>query len=149
MPGICFWGTTFYLFFFVEWFADKPTFIFIFIFFVVVWCTPSSPISGLICALNRLPPGAFLHQSFVPLLAYVGKCRCALQDLAVQREGTFILRYRAFDIYSTAPGGQDHPILAELYGGPFRVYSTREFPGLEPSTDLTRVCGFYLMYWPL
>lgn len=72
----------------------------------------------------------------------------APQDLAVQREGTFILRYRAFDICSTTlPGGRDHPTLAELYGGPFRVYSTREFPGLEPSTDLTRVCGFfYLVY---
>lgn len=29
--------------------------------------------------------------------------------------------------------------MAEIFGGPFRVYSTREFPGLEPSTDLTRV----------
>lgn len=29
--------------------------------------------------------------------------------------------------------------MAEVFGGPFRVYSTREFPGLEPSTDLTRV----------
>lgn len=64
------------------------------------------------------------------------------QDLAVQREGTFIFRYRAFDIFSTTPGGQERPILAELYGGPFRVYSTREFPGLEPSTDLTRVRVF-------
>jgi len=34
---------------------------------------------------------------------------------------------------------EDPPLLAEVFGGPFRVYSTREFPGLEPSTDLTRV----------
>lgn len=66
-----------------------------------------------------------------------------IQDLAVQREGTFIFRYRAFDIFSTVPGGQEQPVLAELYGGPFRVYSTREFPGLEPSTDLTRVRVFF------
>lgn len=71
----------------------------------------------------------------------------ALQDLAVQREGTFIFRYRAFDIFSNVPGSQNHPILAELYGGPFRVYSTREFPGLEPSTELTRVC-FSRAPWP-
>lgn len=62
-----------------------------------------------------------------------------LQDLAVRREGVFILRYRAFDIFSGVPGTQDAPILAELYGGPFKVYSTREFPGLEPSTELTKV----------
>jgi len=69
------------------------------------------------------------------------------QDLAVQREGTFIFRYRAFDIFSAVPGGQEQPILAELYGGPFRVYSTREFPGLEPSTDLTRVRAlFFISY---
>lgn len=27
---------------------------------------------------------------------------------------------------------------AECYGGPFRVYSTKEFPGLHASTDLTK-----------
>ncbi|KAF5322931.1 hypothetical protein D9619_001929 [Psilocybe cf. subviscida] len=64
-------------------------------------------------------------------------------DLAVRREGTFILRYRAFDIYSGVPGMRHTPLLAELYGGPFKVYSTREFPGLEPSTDLTRTLAKY------
>ncbi|KAF9012447.1 velvet factor-domain-containing protein [Cyathus striatus] len=64
-------------------------------------------------------------------------------DLAVQREGTFIFRYRVFDIFSTAHGGQIRPMLAELYGGAFRVYSTREFPGLAPSTDLTRTLAKY------
>ena len=33
----------------------------------------------------------------------------------------------------------DIPILAECYGGPFRIYSTKEFPGLRPSTELTKV----------
>lgn len=53
-------------------------------------------------------------------------------------EGTFILRYRVFNIYARAEG-IDIPILAECYGGPFRIYSTKEFPGLRPSTDLTKV----------
>ena len=53
-------------------------------------------------------------------------------------EGTFILRYRVFNIYAKAEG-IDIPILAECYGGPFRIYSTKEFPGLRPSTDLTKV----------
>lgn len=57
----------------------------------------------------------------------------------MRREGVFILRYRVFDIYSVVPGHEHTPMLAELYGGPFKVYSTREFPGLEPSTQLTKV----------
>ena len=36
-------------------------------------------------------------------------------------------------------------MLAELYGGSFKVYSTREFPGLEPSTELTRVCFHFFI----
>ncbi|KDR75763.1 hypothetical protein GALMADRAFT_140370 [Galerina marginata CBS 339.88] len=64
-------------------------------------------------------------------------------DLAVRREGVFILRYRAFDIFSGIPGNPHAPVLAELYGGPFKVYSTREFPGLEPSTELTKNLSKY------
>lgn len=63
----------------------------------------------------------------------------------MRREGVFILRYRAFDIYSNVPDSPHKPVLAELYGGPFKVYSTREFPGLEPSTELTRVRP---THWP-
>ncbi|KII91780.1 hypothetical protein PLICRDRAFT_38618 [Plicaturopsis crispa FD-325 SS-3] len=59
-------------------------------------------------------------------------------DLAVKTEGTFILRYRAFDIFSKCAGTQDLAVQAECYGGPFRVYSTKEFPGLHASTDLTK-----------
>jgi len=62
-----------------------------------------------------------------------------IQDLAVQREGTFVLRYRVFDIWSAVAGPDQHPILAECYGGTFRVYSTRDFPGLQASTELTKV----------
>ena len=54
-------------------------------------------------------------------------------------EGTFILRYRVFDIFSKAEGMSSHPIQAEWYGEPFKVYSTKEFPGLKPSTELTKV----------
>ncbi|CAA7266158.1 unnamed protein product [Cyclocybe aegerita] len=60
-------------------------------------------------------------------------------DLAVKIEGTFILRYRMFDIFSRPFTQQnDLAITAETYGGPFRVYSTKEFPGLAASTELTK-----------
>jgi len=59
-------------------------------------------------------------------------------DLAVKIEGTFILRYRVFDIFSKAYGNSDLVVQAECYGGPFRIYSTKEFPGLQASTELTK-----------
>jgi len=59
-------------------------------------------------------------------------------DLAVKIEGTFILRYRVFDIFSKGCHGSELAVQAESYGGPFRVYSTKEFPGLHASTDLTK-----------
>jgi hypothetical protein len=54
-------------------------------------------------------------------------------------EGSFILRYRCFDLFSKVAGQDTTPVWAECYGGAFRVYSTKEFPGLRASTDLTKV----------
>lgn len=55
-----------------------------------------------------------------------------------------MLRYRVFDLFSRAETNVDHSaITAETYGGPFRVYSTKDFPGLPPSTDLTKVCVYH------
>ena len=42
-----------------------------------------------------------------------------------------------FDLFSISNGSQ--PILAECWGRPFRIYATKQFPGLEPSTELTKV----------
>ena len=52
-------------------------------------------------------------------------------------EGWFLFRYRVFDLFSVSNGSQ--PILAECWGRPFRIYATKQFPGLEPSTELTKV----------
>ncbi|KAJ4490396.1 velvet factor-domain-containing protein [Lentinula aciculospora] len=64
-------------------------------------------------------------------------------DLAVKNEGTFLLRYRMFDLFSKAEGHEDRVIQAECYGGTFRVYSTKEFPGLRASTELTKLISRY------
>lgn len=78
------------------------------------------------------------------------------QDLAVRLEGYFILRlakcssdyrvlratlsrYRFFDIFCSPPGQGSSPILAECYGGSFRIYSSKEAPSLGESTALTKV----------
>ena len=46
-----------------------------------------------------------------------------------------------FDLFSRAGTNDDGDatITAETYGGPFRVYSTKDFPGLPASTALTKV----------
>lgn len=69
----------------------------------------------------------------------------AFADLAVKIEGSFILRYRVFDIYARTYSSNDLAITAETYGGNFRVYSTKEFPGLSASTELTK----HLARWGL
>ncbi|KIJ30586.1 hypothetical protein M422DRAFT_783935 [Sphaerobolus stellatus SS14] len=64
-------------------------------------------------------------------------------DLSVRTEGLFILRYRMFDIFSRMEGSEDIPVLAECHGGPFAIYSTKEFPGLRASTELTKHLSRY------
>jgi hypothetical protein len=85
---------------------------------------------------------ALAGQTFVQpsLVDYEGEksLMFVFSDLAVKAEGTFILRYRFFDLFSKAVGHQHQTIEAECYGGPFRVYSTKEFPGLPASTELTK-----------
>ena len=65
----------------------------------------------------------------------------------MRTEGTFILRYRVFNLFARVNGATDNiPILAECYGGPFRIYSTKEFPGLRPSTELTKARPSFLQH---
>ncbi|KZT64602.1 hypothetical protein DAEQUDRAFT_603348 [Daedalea quercina L-15889] len=62
-------------------------------------------------------------------------------DISV-KEGEFFLRYRVFNALYPVTGPAPLPILAECIGGPFRIYGTKDFPGLRASTDLTKVCLF-------
>lgn len=59
-------------------------------------------------------------------------------DLSVKLEGLFRPRYRFFDLFSRTAGADDVPVLAQCFGGAFAVYSTKEFPGLKASTELTK-----------
>ncbi|KAM6502467.1 Velvet factor domain containing protein [Amanita muscaria] len=97
----------------------------------------------LVTESSKLTP-ALVGEKFVEpvLVDYKGKGRLMF-DVAVQREGTFMLRYRAFDIWSLVSGPDQHPVLAESYGAIFRVYSTRDFPGLQASTELTKAVSRY------
>ncbi|RPD64520.1 hypothetical protein L226DRAFT_533771 [Lentinus tigrinus ALCF2SS1-7] len=78
-------------------------------------------------------------ETFVPctVVEYEGHHAAlfVFSDLAVRQEGNFILRYRVFNI-----SGHERcvPVLAECYGGSFEIFSTKTFPGLKASTDLTK-----------
>lgn len=63
----------------------------------------------------------------------------------MRAEGVFWLRYRCFDLFSSIANPATHPVLAECAGGRFRVYSTKDFPGLAASTELTQVCYMSLI----
>ena len=60
----------------------------------------------------------------------------------MQQEGSYALRYRIFNIFCKSPGLDSTrpriPILASCYGGVFKIWSTKSFPGLAPSTELTK-----------
>ncbi|EIW59782.1 uncharacterized protein TRAVEDRAFT_121592, partial [Trametes versicolor FP-101664 SS1] len=82
------------------------------------------------------------------LVHYNGKKQVmfVFADLSVKVEGTFILRYRTMNLASPAAAAQPFSILAECYGGPFRVYSTKDFPGLPASTALTKLLSFHSIH---
>ncbi|KAI0763493.1 velvet factor-domain-containing protein [Trametes elegans] len=91
----------------------------------------SSCCTGAISGSTFLQPSVIEHNG-KKVLVFV------FSDLAVKLEGTFVLRYRTLNVYSQCAGHKRRPILAECYGGPFDIYSTKDFPGLRPSTDLTK-----------
>lgn len=105
---------------------------------------PETPSSPPIATAPALPStGSLFGSSFVhavhmdwrgePVVFFV------FSDLSVRLEGYFCLRYRFFDLFSSRTvGSNDVPVAAELYSGGFVIYSTKEFPGLQASTPLTK-----------
>lgn len=63
------------------------------------------------------------------------------QDLAVDVLGRFVLRYRAANMLWRG-GPRERPIVAECWGAPFEVYAAHSFPGLQESTEMTKVSQF-------
>ncbi|KAK6907191.1 hypothetical protein L486_04097 [Kwoniella mangroviensis CBS 10435] len=64
-------------------------------------------------------------------------------DLGIRTEGTFTLRMMMTDIASMMDPevvlGAKAPVLAETFSEPFKVYSAKRFPGVIPTTNLTKV----------
>ncbi|WWC87753.1 uncharacterized protein L201_002645 [Kwoniella dendrophila CBS 6074] len=64
-------------------------------------------------------------------------------DLGIRTEGTFTLRMMMTDIASMMKPevtlGAKAPVLAEAFSEPFTVYSAKRFPGVIPTTNLTKV----------
>ena len=57
-----------------------------------------------------------------------------LQDLSVRTEGEFRLRYSLVDV-----GSFRAPVLATTDSDTFKVFSAKKFPGMIPSTPLSKV----------
>ncbi|WWC68756.1 uncharacterized protein I206_102690 [Kwoniella pini CBS 10737] len=64
-------------------------------------------------------------------------------DLGTRTEGTFTLRMMMTDITSLMDPevllGAKAPVLAETFSEPFTVFSAKRFPGVIPTTNLTKV----------
>jgi len=56
----------------------------------------------------------------------------AFPNLSVRKEGTYLLRFSLFEIV-----GVDIIFHGEIVSVPFRTYTPRHFPGMQPSTDAT------------
>lgn len=72
---------------------------------------------------------------------------CA-QDLACNMDGTYLLRYRAMNLFGSALETGRLPVIAECWGGPATIYPTKDFPGLAESTELTKVTNHILRLHP-
>ncbi|KAI0077987.1 hypothetical protein K474DRAFT_986496 [Panus rudis PR-1116 ss-1] len=82
------------------------------------------------------------------VLNYEGKdtIMFAFPDLSVRVVGNFALGYRVFHIHScitNSDGTQCSPMMASCLGGSFRVYETKDFPGLQPSTNLSKLLALH------
>ncbi|KAL1997073.1 hypothetical protein VTN49DRAFT_7938 [Thermomyces lanuginosus] len=66
-------------------------------------------------------------------------------DLSVRTAGLYRLQFRLMDWGSVVDTGVPQPILAETWSDSFRVYSSKDFPGMQKSSRLTirlRELGF-------
>ncbi|WVQ94509.1 hypothetical protein IAU59_001588 [Kwoniella sp. CBS 9459] len=64
-------------------------------------------------------------------------------DLGIRTEGTFVLKMVMMDVSSMMAAsvfvGAKAPVLAQCYSEPFTVYSAKRFPGVIPTTNMTKV----------
>ncbi|KZT64604.1 hypothetical protein DAEQUDRAFT_717843 [Daedalea quercina L-15889] len=88
------------------------------------------------CCTELLVGSTFVASTFVEQPGK--KIVFAFADLAVKEDGLYSLRYKVFNIFNIALGSVPAPVLAGCCGDAFRVYSTKDFPGLHASTELTK-----------
>ncbi|RAO70622.1 uncharacterized protein BHQ10_006634 [Talaromyces amestolkiae] len=58
-------------------------------------------------------------------------------DLSVRTAGLYRLKFRLLDWGLAQETGRPSPILAEIFSDQFRVYSSKDFPGMRASSALT------------
>ncbi|CAG8607991.1 13817_t:CDS:2, partial [Funneliformis caledonium] len=58
------------------------------------------------------------------------------QDLSVRTEGSFTLKFSFCDVKGLLT--RRGTVAAEVYSGPFKVYTAKKFPGMTESTELSK-----------
>ena len=59
-------------------------------------------------------------------------------DLSCRQNGTYCLKFAYMRVDAMDAPGEKLSILAEVTSDPFEVYSAKDFPGMRPSTSLTK-----------
>ena len=59
-------------------------------------------------------------------------------DLSCRQNGTYRLKFAYMRVDAMNAPGEKLAILAEATSDPFEVYSAKDFPGMRPSTNLTK-----------
>ncbi|EPT01824.1 hypothetical protein FOMPIDRAFT_24084, partial [Fomitopsis schrenkii] len=99
-------------------------------------------VNGVIISEDTNCTHAFVGATFVSASCFTFEGKPTLlfvfPDLACNMDGTFLLRYRAMNLFGGALETGRRPVVAECWGGPATVYPTKDFPGLTESTDLTK-----------
>ncbi|KAF9066988.1 velvet factor [Rhodocollybia butyracea] len=102
--------------------------------------TPSPSIAQIASLTDTALIGSKLVQPYLVDLNNQKNLVFVFSDLAVKETGLFKLRYKFFDVISGISVNMGHTIIqAECTGGAFRAYATKDFPGLQASTQLTKL----------
>ncbi|KAJ2161947.1 hypothetical protein GGF46_001043 [Coemansia sp. RSA 552] len=76
-------------------------------------------------------------------------CFFCFPDIRVRYPGRFRLRFQVFELPNPAHEGAESTALTHILSEPFRVYGSKDFPGVDSSTRLTRVLSSQIVGIPV
>jgi hypothetical protein len=82
-------------------------------------------------------PGRSSYTSLTETTSSIPATFFVFADLSVRTAGVYRLKFRLMDWGMAFETGKAQPILAETLSEPFRVFSSKDFPGMRESSALT------------